>query len=53
MLSAHCPQHGRTVFVPMSRIEAVSTVDGEHLVRWRCSCGTRGTSRFPRPQLPV
>lgn len=48
MLSAHCPRHGRTVLVPTSRIEAVTSLQDHHLVQWRCSCGTRSTARIDR-----
>ena len=51
MLSAHCPRHGRTVLVPTARIEGVEPVDGGHLVRWRCSCGARSTTRVARQPL--
>jgi hypothetical protein len=53
MFSAHCPHHGRQVLIPTSRIEAVDAVDGAHLVRWRCTCGTRSTTRVVRPELPI
>jgi hypothetical protein len=48
MLSAHCPRHGRTVLVPTSRIEAIATDAAGHVVRWRCSCGERSTTRIGR-----
>jgi hypothetical protein len=53
MLSAHCPRHGRTVLVPTARIEGVEPVDGGHLVRWRCSCGARSTTRVARRTLDL
>jgi len=48
MLSAHCPQHGRTVLIPTSRIDSIVNGEQAFTVRWRCSCGERGTSRIPR-----
>ena len=53
MIQAHCPRHGGNVFVPMSQIEAVHSIGAEHVVRWRCTCGTRGTTSFPRRALPL
>jgi hypothetical protein len=53
MLSAHCPRHGRTVLVPTSRIESVLSHEDHHLVQWRCSCGTRSTTRLARRQPAI
>ncbi len=48
MLSAHCPRHGRTVLVPTSSIDGIDNTSDAILVRWHCSCGQPGTTRFPR-----
>jgi hypothetical protein len=53
MLRGHCPRHGRTVLVSTSRIEGVDTVDGAHLVRWRCTCGARSITRVDRRSLDL
>lgn len=53
MLSAHCPRHGRTVLVPTSAIDAIdNTLDGI-VVRWHCTCGQLGATRYPRRQPRV
>jgi hypothetical protein len=53
MLSAHCPVHGRDVFIPTSRIQGIENGDRAMVVRWRCSCGTVGTTSFPRRRPAV
>jgi hypothetical protein len=48
MISAHCPRHGRTVLLTAAQIRGVESGERGHLVRWTCTCGTRGTTTFPR-----
>ncbi len=48
MFSAHCPRHGRTVLLPTSSIAGIDNTAREMVVRWRCTCGEAGTTRFPR-----
>jgi hypothetical protein len=48
MLEAHCPRHGRTVLVPSSGIDGVENTAHGIVVRWHCTCGERGTTRFAR-----
>ena len=48
MLRAHCPSHERDVLIPTSRIRGIDNHDHAMVVRWRCSCGTSGTTAFPR-----
>ncbi len=48
MLSAHCPRHGRTVLVPTAQIDAIDNHDTSIVVRWHCTCGEHGSTRFPR-----
>lgn len=52
MLSAHCPRHGRTVLVPTSAIDGIDNTSSGIVVRWRCSCGEAGRTRFPRRPRP-
>lgn len=52
MLSAHCSRHGHTVLVPTSSIESIDNTDAGIVVRWHCSCGQPGTTRFPKRSLP-
>jgi hypothetical protein len=52
MLSAHCPRHGRTVLVPTSAIDGIDNTQAGIVVRWHCTCGHPGTTRFPRRHLP-
>ena len=47
MISAHCPRHGHTVLLPTSRIRGVESSERGHLVRWTCTCGTKGTTTLP------
>ena len=51
MLSAHCPRHGRNVLVTTSRIDAIDNTERAIVVRWHCTCGHQGTSRFARRTL--
>lgn len=53
MLSAHCPRHGHTVLVPTSGITGIDNTDSGIVVRWRCTCGEPGTTRFPRRGTPL
>jgi hypothetical protein len=53
MLRAHCPIHGRDVLIPTSRIQGIDNGDLAMVVRWRCSCGSRGTTSFPRRRPAV
>lgn len=48
MFSVECPTHGAEVLLSERRIEAIVPIDGAHLVRWRCWCGTVGTSIEPK-----
>jgi hypothetical protein len=48
MLSAHCSHHGRNVLIPTSRIDTIQNTERHIVVGWHCSCGTPGTTRFPR-----
>jgi hypothetical protein len=48
MLSAHCPGHQRTVLVVTSQIDGIDQSDDALIVRWHCTCGTPGTTHFPR-----
>lgn len=52
MLSAHCPRHGRTVLVPTSAIDGIDNTQAGIVVRWHCTCGHPGTTRFPRRRPP-
>jgi hypothetical protein len=47
MLSAHCPRHGRNVLLTTSQIRGVESTERGHLVRWTCTCGTRGSTVLP------
>ena len=51
MLRAHCPRHDRTVLVATSQIDGVDHTERAILVRWHCTCGTRGTTSFQRPTV--
>ena len=51
MLSAHCPRHRRTVLVATSQIDGIDHSDDALIVRWHCTCGTRGTTHFPRGRV--
>ena len=51
MFSVHCPTHGTDVLLPERRIESVRSDDGGHELRWRCWCGTTGTSRVHHPSI--
>lgn len=55
MLSAHCPRHGRTVLVPTSSIDGIDNTSDGIVVRWHCTCGEPGRTRFPRRRraMPV
>jgi hypothetical protein len=48
MFSVHCPTHGTEVLLSERRIEAIAPTAGGHALRWRCWCGTTGTSIVPR-----
>lgn len=47
MLSAHCPRHGRTVLVTTSAIDRIENTPDGIVVRWHCTCGEAGATRFP------
>lgn len=51
MLTEHCPRHGRNVLVPTSAIDGIDNTARAIVVRWHCTCGHSGTSRFPRRRL--
>lgn len=52
MLSAHCPRHDRTVLVPTSAIDGIDNTAAGIVVRWHCTCGETGTTRFsPRQRV--
>jgi len=54
MFSVHCPTHGTEVLLSERRIESVVSGEGGHELRWRCWCGTTGSTRVPhasRPQM--
>lgn len=53
MLSAHCPRHGRTVLVATSQIDGIDHTNSTLVVRWHCTCGTHGTTHFPRARTAV
>jgi hypothetical protein len=53
MLSAHCPRHGRNVLLTAAQIHGVESSERGHLVRWTCTCGTRGTTSIPAPRTPI
>jgi hypothetical protein len=52
MLRAHCPRHGRDVVLTAAQIHGIESARDGHLVRWTCTCGTRGTTTLP-PRLTV
>ena len=51
MFSVHCPTHGTEVLLSERRIEAVESVAGGHLLRWRCWCGTTGETFVARTSM--
>jgi hypothetical protein len=53
MLSAHCPRHGRQVLVTTGQIDGIDNTDRGIVVRWSCTCGERGTSRFPHRRSAI
>lgn len=53
MLSTHCPRHGRTVLLTAAQIHGVESSERGHLVRWTCTCGTHGTTTFPRRRATI
>jgi phage terminase large subunit GpA-like protein len=48
MFSVHCPTHGTEVLLSERRIESIDAVEAGHRMRWRCWCGTVGTTFVPR-----
>lgn len=48
MFSVHCPTHGTEVLLSERRIEAITPVEAGQELRWRCWCGTVGTTVVPR-----
>jgi hypothetical protein len=48
MLRAHCPRHGTAVLITTSNIAGIDNTERGMVVHWRCSCGQRGRSTFPR-----
>jgi hypothetical protein len=53
MLRAHCPRHGRTVLVATSQIDGIDHTNSTLVVRWHCTCGTPGSTHFPRTRAVV
>ncbi len=53
MLSAHCPRHGRQVLVTTGQIDGIDNTDRGIVVRWSCTCGERGTTRFPQRRSTI
>ncbi|MDP1820526.1 MAG: hypothetical protein Q8K58_11645 [Acidimicrobiales bacterium] len=48
MLRAHCPRHGRPVLLPTAYIDGIDNSERAIVVRWHCTCGESGSTRFPR-----
>ena len=43
MFSVHCDRHGAEVLLTADHIETITNGDDGIVVRWRCSCGQRGS----------
>lgn len=53
MFVAYCPGHGSKVLLFAEHIEELhNDPSGVHL-RWRCTCGTAGTTVIPRSPAPA
>jgi len=48
MFTVDCPEHGTQVLLSERRIEAIVPREGGQELRWRCWCGTAGTTFVPR-----
>ena len=56
MFTIDCPTHGTEVLLSERRIEAVVPTEEGHELRWRCWCGTTGSTfvrRLSSAQLMV
>jgi len=53
MFSVHCEAHGSEVLLSARNIEAIDNDEGGMVVRWRCTCGHRGTFRTGRARSLV
>jgi hypothetical protein len=52
MFTVHCPTHGGDVLLTERRIDALESSPAGHRLRWRCWCGTAGTTFVGRTRGP-
>lgn len=53
MFSVECPTHGTEVLLSERRIVGLRSSSEGHTLRWRCWCGTEGSTVLPGLPRPV